>query len=279
MINLKLSAFADEYSDFIDEQINALKKLSIPNIEVRGVDGKNVSVLTESEVKELAKKLQDNGIGVSAIGSPIGKIELDDDLASHLEMSKRIFETANILGAKNIRMFSFYAPKGKNIQDYRSQVIDELSKLLTIAEERGVTLCHENETLIYGESPESCKDLLDYFGGKLKAVFDMGNFACEKYDAWKGYELLKEHIEYFHIKDALYSGAVVPPGKGQAKIQEILADYRANGKKDTFITMEPHLQEFSGLSNMAAKEFDTPYVYNSREEAFEDAVTKLRSLL
>ena len=278
MNKLKISAFSDEYADGLVEQCSALSRLGIDYMEMRGVDGKNVSVLTKEEVNNAKAVLSEYGIKVSAIGSPLGKIKLDGDICAHTDTAKRVFETALELGAKNIRMFSFYLPAGKTREDCKGQVIFELEKLVTLANEYGVTLCHENEALIYGESPEKCLEILEYFGGDLRCVFDMGNFVLDGYDPIAAYELLKDYIEYFHIKDALYAGAIVPAGKGEAKIKEILDNYRAHGK-ETFISLEPHLQTFSGLNALVGKTFDNPYKYENQQIAFEDALAHLRRLL
>ena len=279
MANLILSAFSDEYADGLEEQCKALNGFGISYMEMRGVNGKNVSTLTKAEVLEAKRTLLDYGIKISSIGSPLGKIKLDGDVAAHLEMAKRIFETANELDAKYIRMFSFYLPEGKEREECKGQVCDELEKLLLLADSCGVTLCHENEALIYGESPEKCLELVEYFEGKLKCVFDMGNFVLDGYNPMDAYKLLEKHVEYFHIKDALYAGAIVPAGKGEAQIKEILDAYKASGKKDTFITLEPHLQTFSGLNALVGKTFENPYKYENQQVAFTDAVEKLKELL
>ncbi len=277
---LILSAFADEYSENFSEQLAALNKFNISYLEMRGVDGKNVSTLTRDEIKIAKSKLADHGIEVSSIGSPIGKIKLDGDLDGHLETAKRVFETAETLNAKYCRIFSFYAPEGKNIQDYRSQVFDALEKIVKIAENYDVTLCHENESLIYGESPDSCLEIMEYFGGKMKCVFDMANYVLEGYKPYPdAYQKLCKHIEYFHIKDALYAGAIVPAGKGEGCIKEILEDWKENGTHDAFITLEPHLQSFSGLNALVGRSFVNPYQYNDQKESFEDAIIKLKELL
>ncbi len=279
MSNFILSAFSDEYADGIQEQCQALNGFGFSYMEMRGVNGKNVSLLTKKEVKEAKKVLADYGVKVSSIGSPLGKILLDGDMQTHFETAKHVFETAVELGAKNIRMFSFYLPKGKMRDDCKVRVFDELSKFVKLSEEYDVTLCHENEALIYGESPEKCHEIMDYFNGRLKCVFDMGNFVLDGYNPMCAYKLLQDYIEYFHVKDALYAGAIVPAGKGEAQIQEILNDYKANGKKDVFITLEPHLQTFSGLNALVGKTFENPYKYNDQKEAFTDAVAKLKELL
>ena len=275
-----LSAFADEYSADFCEQLSGMRDYGIGYVEIRGVDGKNVSVLTPSEVGEVKRKLDAYGMGASAIGSPIGKIRLDGDLDGHLDMAKQVFETANTLGAKYVRMFSFYAPEGESILSHKGRVFDELMRLSEAAKSHGVVLCHENEAGIYGDVPERCREIYDAFGGDIKTVFDMGNYVLEGVDPYpSAYELLKDSIAYFHIKDSLSAGAIVPPGCGEAKIKDILASHVKYSDSDFFISVEPHLQLFSGLNALVGRKFDNPYKYNDAKEAFTDAVRKLKELL
>ena len=110
-------------------------------------------------------------------------------------------------------------------------------------------------------------------------MFSIWVILLDGYEPVAAYKLLFDYIEYFHIKDALYAGAIVPAGKGEAKIKRILEDYKENGKKDTFITLEPHLQTFSGLNALVGKSFDNPYKYENQKAAFSDAAEKLKGLL
>ena len=279
MRSLKISAFADEYADSFEEQLTALNEFEIENIEIRFINGKNISVLKRNEATEAKKKLDAFGINVSAIGSPIGKIRLDGDINDHLETAKHIFESANIFDTRYIRVFSFYAPNGKDIADMKSEVLYYLEKFVVLAREYGITLCHENEAKIYGDTPNRCKELLDHFSGELKCVFDMGNFVLEGAEPYTAYELLKEDIAYFHIKDALSQGAIVPAGKGEAKIKEILSAHREYAKEDFFVSLEPHLQTFSGLNALVGRTFDNPYKYTDQKAAFTDAVIKFKELI
>lgn len=279
MKNLKISAFADEYADSFAEQLQALKGFGIENIEIRFIDGRNIATLEGSEIAKARRMLSDVGIHASAIGSPLGKIRLDDDIDGHLETARRVFEAANVLETGFVRMFSFYAPEGKEISTMKGEVLELLERLIVLARNYGVTLCHENEAKIYGDTPIRCKELLDHFGGELKCVFDMGNFVLEGVEPYSAYELLKEYIAYFHIKDALYAGAIVPPGKGEAKIKEILLAHRRYAAEDFFVSIEPHLQTFSGINALVGRSFENPYQYKDKESAFSDAVTKFKELI
>lgn len=280
MAKIILSAFADEYSADFTTQLEGMRSYDIDYVEIRGVDGKNVSTLTPCEIKTAKSKLEHYGMGVSAIGSPIGKVKLDGDLDAHLEMAKRVFDCANELGAKYVRMFSFYAAESANILDCKEKVFAELGRLNDAAKSHGVVLCHENEAEIYGSVPARCREICDAFGGDIKTVFDMGNYVLEGVKPYtEGYDLLKDSIAYFHIKDALAAGAIVPPGCGEANIKEILEAHVKYAADDFFVSIEPHLQLFSGLNALVGRKFDNPYKYNDEREAFTDAVKKLKELL
>lgn len=278
MKNFLLSAFTDEYNKDIDAQIALCREYRIPYLEPRFVGSKNIADLSVQETKELRKKLED--IRVSAIGSPLGKISLADDFEAHLEKAKNVFEIAGILDTGNVRMFSFYLHEGKSRRECRSEVIEKLGRLLDLADTFGLTLCHENEADIYGESPDMCLDLLKAFDGRMKCVFDMGNFVLGGFLPLEdAYPKLKNYIRYFHIKDALSAGAVVPPGCGEGHIKEILTDYRTEVKRDVLITLEPHLQTFDGLNALTGRSFENPYKYETQETAFLDALARLREML
>ncbi len=275
-----LSAFADEYKTELDGQISGLKEFGINNIEVRFIDGKSIAALSRDEVLSLKGRLNGAGLGVSAIGSPLGKINTGDDIEAEMSRAERVFEYANILEARNIRMFSFYLSEDKSPEENRKTVYSSIERMLGLARKYGVTLCHENEAKIYGESPAACRELLDYFGGELKCVFDMGNFVLDGYKPYPdAYMLLRDYIEYFHLKDSLSAGAIVPPGCGEASIAEIISAHSEYAKRDFFVTLEPHLQTFSGLNALVGKSFDNPYKYETAELAFTDAVNKIKAII
>ena len=171
--NYILSAFADEASASFPEQLEALREAGIDRIEIRGVDGTNVSALTDEKAREVRRMLDGAGVGISAIGSPFGKIVVNEGFAEHLEALKRSMEQAKILGANTFRMFSFYPPKGEDIAAYRQQVIDQLGAMLDAADAQDIVLAHENENGIYGDIPERCLDLAETLGISKRTVEDL----------------------------------------------------------------------------------------------------------
>lgn len=280
MAKLYLSAFADEYSPNLDKQLDMLKKEGFSHIEPRGIDGVNISKLDAAATNLMCQKIKQSGIKVYALGTPIGKIKLDDDFEAHKEMTRRMLETGARLEAKALRIFSFYLPDGKDRKDCRDEVIDKLGQLMELADSYGIRLCHENEGRIYGENDLECLDLLEAFRGKLGCVFDMGNFVLDGTEPMTAYHRLREYIDYFHIKDALRTGAIVPPGAGEGCIAEIFADFLAYKKRDTVITLEPHLTTFDGLRGLVDKvKFENPYIYPDAETAFLDAAKRLKQII
>ena len=275
-----LSGFSDEYSANFDEQLEGAKKLGMEFIELRFVDGVNVSALTEQALKQVKEKLDKNGVKVSAFGSPIGKISLADDFNVHLELAEKVFLTARELDCKLIRIFSFYL-NGRERKDCFNEVCERLSKLLEVADRYGVILCLENEEALYGQSPEHIRELCSAFGGRIRTVMDMGNYLLCGHEPYpNAYNLVKEYIEYFHVKDAIKSGEIVPCGEGEACIKEILNDYKKeNPEKTVFVSNEPHLVDFVGLNNLANHTLKKKVSFADDKQAFTYAFNNLKSLI
>lgn len=269
-----ISAFADEAGTDIEKQVKAMLDNGITGLEIRGVNGKNISELTDNEAKKIGTKLYENGLFTYSIGSPIGKISLDDSFEDHIEKFKRCLEMANILGAKNIRIFSFYVPKDKAC-DYKNEVIERLGRLCDIAENSGVDVCHENEKGIYGDNAERCLEILTA-EKRLKGIFDPANFIQCGQDTLIAWDMLKKRIKYLHIKDAMPNGKVVPAGEGCGNLEEIIKNYIALGGEN--LTLEPHLAVFDGYSELE-KECREDFVYSSSEEAFKVAADALKKIL
>ena len=154
MSDIRIYAFSDEANADIDKQIKALTRNNLQGMEIRNVDGANVSDITTDKAKEVKNKLDANGLCVWSIGSPIGKINLSDDFGKHLDKFKHTLEIAKTLDSHNIRLFSFYTPKRKNPDNYKNEVIDRLGQFCEIAKEYDIVLCHENEKGIYGDIAE-----------------------------------------------------------------------------------------------------------------------------
>ena len=247
-----LSAFADEIDTSLVTQMDVLEKHDISHIEMRGVNGKNIVKHTIEEAKDIKKQLDSKGFKISALGSPIGKINIKEPFEAHLDLFKHTLELAKILDTKYIRMFSFFMPDKENPEIYKDDVMERWEKFIKAAKGYELTLLHENEKDIYGDTAERCLDLMETLKcNYVKAIFDPANFVqCNVETYPYAYKLLKDYIVYFHIKDALSSNHnVVPSGYGDGKIKEILTEVYNDGF-DGFLSLEPHLASFQGFSEL-----------------------------
>ncbi len=295
----KISGFADEIAEGVDTQFRVLQKLNISYFEPRGIDGKNIADLSDEEAEALKEKMEQAGIRVSSIGSPIGKIRLDEDFEAHFRKFRRVVEVAKKLDARYIRMFSFYrsaktdsaegAASGaerETAQDWsaeeREEVIGRLRRMTAYAKEQDVVLLHENEKDIYGDTAERCADLMKELSCEhFRAVFDPANFVQCGQDTKEAYEKLEKFISYVHIKDAfLEDGKVVPAGAGDGNVEYILKSLLDNGY-DGFLSLEPHLGSFAGLASLELddKMLDLPQggegTFTLAYRALEEIVDKI----
>ena len=274
---MRLCAFADEASAELSGQIAALKRNGITQLEIRGVNGKNIKDLSSEEVKAVKAALDEAGISVWSIGSPIGKISLKDDFEAHIEDFKRILAAADILGARRIRMFSFFPAEGMSDEEIQAAVYERIATLISLTP-KYITLCHENEKEIFGENTENCLWLHKTFP-RLRAVFDPANFVQCGVDTAKAWEALREYVDYLHIKDAVEDGTVVPAGMGIGNVPMIVGEYLARG--GDVMTLEPHLFDFTGLSALEnGKSLKLGIsAYKDNDEAFDAAVAALKAIV
>ena len=277
--NFTLAAFADESDNKFSGQTDALCRNRLDAIEMRNLDGKNVVALSNAEAKEYKNQLEEKGLFVWSLGSPLGKIKITDDFAPHLDSFKRGMEIGGILGASACRTFSFYIPDEKDPADYKNEVIDRLGAFCEIAKDYNIVLCHENEKGIFGDIPSRCLEIHKALPS-LKAVFDPANFVQCGVDTLAAFEALSPYVYYLHIKDAKREGDIVPAGEGDGNIKKIIELYKNQGGK--VLTLEPHLFEFDGLKGLE-KEGNTSevggYNFATAEEAFDAAVSALKNII
>ncbi len=269
---IRLCAFADESDKMVKGQIKALKRNNIDLIELRGLDGTNVSKLTEDEARAYAKQFEEAGIKVWSIGSPLGKVRITADLEEHMAEVRHVCRLAKIFGTDKIRMFSF-----RHAYESREQVMSTLREMVAIAKQEGVQLYHENEKEIYGDTLERVLDIMNEIDG-LKYIYDPANYLEVGEKADDTLDALHATTDYFHIKDVIAeSGTLVPAGCGDGKIDELIA--RIAPEDDKVMTLEPHLKVFEGFAEIDGTEMKNKYHFATNEEAFDAAVNALKGLL
>jgi sugar phosphate isomerase/epimerase len=207
---------------------------------------------------EVKKKLNDNGISVSAIASPIGKIKLDESFEKHLNRFRHAIHLAHFFNAPYIRVFSYYAPDGKHIDDFRDEVIRRMRVKANLLDGSGITMVHENEADIYGCSAAHCADIIQSVDSpNLKLVYDPGNFVWTEHitnNMEVCWPVVATFVVHVHIKDwklgSINTGSI--PGEGDGQVKELLATLSAINYTG-HLTLEPHLEhggQFGGKTGL-----------------------------
>jgi 3-dehydroshikimate dehydratase len=242
-----LSAFADEISPDPREQVAVLKACNVRHIEFRSIHKTNVLALSDEQVKEFKKLLDGEGFKLSAIGSPIGKVPIDSPVEPETDKFKRALDLCKLFGTPNIRVFSYYPPAyyhwENNWFPWREEVARRLGEKVELAAKAGVTLFHENEHKIYGDSPDRVHDLARSINSPhFRCAYDAANYVFCGYDPVEGWEKTKEFTAHFHIKDwkaGEEHGRI--PGTGDGQIPHSIADAAKRGYTG-YCVMEPHLR-------------------------------------
>lgn len=219
-----ISGFADEAANHKSavEQLAAMAAIGLKYYTPRFVDVtgggtvEHVVDLGKDKLDRLNALHAEYGMGVTSIGSRIGKVKLRDvDDGTHNKyipieqyIEKDVRQTINVahaLGTKLIRGFSFYHPRHDDPAKHYDQAAENLAKI--------VELCAK-EDIIFGLEVEA--NLIGYDGQSLAAlarrvnhpnmvlVFDGGNIAYQGYsplDVFEEYRTMLPYLGWMHIKD------------------------------------------------------------------------------
>ena len=264
-VEWELSGFGDEIDDDPKIQIAVMQALGARHIEVRSAWGTNIVDLDDAQLRELKSLLDAADMKVSAIASPIGKVDVSLPVEHEVERLRRAVNAAQVLESRYIRIFSFYYGEDVAVESIRDAVIERMRALADVAEETGVVLLHENEKDIYGDIPERVLDIVETVASPaLKVAWDAANFVqvgVKPFD--DGYAKLRPHLEYLQVKDALFSDAtVVPAGEGDGDVLRTVEALKADGYTG-FASLEPHLAGAHGLGG-----FSGPTAFGIAARAF-----------
>lgn len=266
MARFIISGLGDEVSPILSEQMDVFEKLGIKYIETRVINGLNVSKLSIEQAKAAKAELESRGFKVSAVSSPIGKTYITEPFDEVLELFKHVVDIAKIFETNYIRIFSFFIPEGEEPEKYRHEVINRLKVMSDIAEQNNITLLHENEKGVYGDSPERLLDLFKAVDSShLLLTLDAPNFIKAGYEPYpKAFEMLYDYIGYVHLKDSMKDKTIVPFGTGDTHGLEYL---RRLNEKDfqCFLALEPHVHEIQGLE----ESYEKNNIEKSRSSTFE----------
>ena len=242
------SGISDESGKDIATQIKAHQELGWRHLELRGIDGVNLTQLDDDQFDAVYAAVADAGMTVSCFASAIANWArpITGDFAEDEQDLRRAIPRMHRFSTPFIRVMSYPNDPERPIDEseWRKESIRRMKILARLAEDGGVMLVHENCSGWGGLSAENSNILLGEVNSPaLKVVFDTGNPVTYGQNAWEYYQLVAEDIVYVHIKDAQKidgKDQYCMCGDGEGYVKEIVADLLKNGYDGGF-SIEPHL--------------------------------------
>jgi sugar phosphate isomerase/epimerase len=275
-----LSGFADEAGETTDGQIAACVAGGLTHIDPRNVDGYNITELPLNLADQVARQYQAVGIKVNMYGSPIGKIDITDDLQIDLDKLDHLGRLRDIFGATDVRIFSFYNKTGVDKATWQRESLDRLKRLRDRAGDLGLVLFHENESDIFGDHPDDVAKIAELRDGKtFKLIYDFANYIRTGATPQTCWEMFKNQTDCFHLKDQMQDGQHVPIGNGDTDAEAILRDAIESGWQGSFV-LEPHLTHSKAVVATGAHGTgDVSLASMSSSESFQVAAQSAHNLL
>lgn len=257
---IKFSGFADEAGSTIEEQIKATKELGWNNIDVRFINGVNLTDIDDEQFEVVCNALQTNNICVPCFGSAVGNsnksTDKPEDVAYCFSALERALPRMKKLGTRMIRGMSFGLQSKLSIEENEEIIYPLMERIVSMCREWDVTFVCENCGGYAGSSPKNLLKLAEHFNSPyFKIAFDTGNpvgtrnmTGTPPYDmmkTWDFYKTVRKHIAYIHIKDQIIDadGKIVRtyPGDGDGDVKKVVKDLIASGY-DGYVAIEPHLR-------------------------------------
>ena len=242
-----LSAFSDEAGTSLDSQIAAARRASLRLVDLRSLDGFNISTFPTERAPSTKAKLDDAGIAVQMFGSPLGKIDIADDFGGEIQKLRHMAELAPILGCHAIRIFSYYNKHGAAKGEWEAISLERLGQLRDQAKALGLKLYHENERHIFGDLGRDVLKIAALRSENFATIFDFDNFNQSSEDVWATWELLRDVTDSIHLKDSTRDNQHVPVGQGNGQVERILRDAISRGWSGP-LSVEPHLTHSAAVA-------------------------------
>lgn len=262
MIFDRLSVLTDEVSSRFTEALDWAVRRGFRYVEVRMVDGVNVSNLSDAEAERAAREIRSRGLEVSAIASPLFKCALDpsrpvssgdlfgspeEDVAAHFEKLPRTMRIARALGTRKIRVFSFW--REREPARHFDEIVRHLRRAAQAAEGEGMLLLQENETACNGGYAEEVAAIVRAVGSPaMRVLWDPGNETYGGRSAYpEGYAHVKGLLAHVHLKDAVPGPdgrpQCVPVGRGRTPWRDQILALERDGYRGIYTLETRYIPE------------------------------------
>jgi len=265
------SGISDEAGVSLETQIKAHQELGWEYMELRLVDGENLSCVADDTFERVYAAVNEAGMKVSGFGGTIGNWakSISGDFQEDTDELKRVIPRMQKFGTKYVRIMTWPndADSPLEADAWRDESLRRVRELAKLAEDGGIVMGIENCRGWSGLSPENAVWFLDAVNSPaLKWLYDTGNVVGHGQEPWDFYSKIKDYIAYVHIKDSSRAlGHTVVCGEGDAMVPEILADLHRFGY-DGFVSIEPHIAAVVHTGKTSAPQvmYDTYVNYGRR---------------
>jgi sugar phosphate isomerase/epimerase len=263
------AGIADEAGADLATQIRATKELGWDHIEMRNIDGTNITAVDDATFDRALAELTDAGIKIVSFGAELANWArpISTDFQVDKDELARAIPRMQKAGTKFIRCMSYPNDKENPLpkQEWRAEVLRRLKELTKMAEDGGVVLIHENCNGYGGESPQQSMELVEEIDSpSFKIVLDTGNPGshADAGNAWDWYQGMKPAIVHVHIKEYRFEDGktvMCMPGDGNdSGLPEVLKDLIASGY-DGCLSIEPHIKAVVHLGKSAEEDPEAAY--------------------
>ncbi len=260
MQKFRIGAITDEFSPDLEVALRSMKEVGMEAAELRMLFGKNILDLTDEEVDRAGELVRNAGMKVVSIASPLLKCTLPEapdvderfqqdmfaskhTYADQPRLTERTFVIAERLGAKIVRVFSYWRVVEPDAVFER--VVEALEALGQQAGERGLIIGLENEHACnIGTAAESAKALAAIQSPHVQLVWDPANaYVAGENPFPYGYSLLPhKRIVHVHAKDCKLEGHKPlwgPLGEQDVDWRGQIAELEKDGYQG-YINLETH---------------------------------------
>lgn len=214
----KLGIITDEITENFAQALDFISHYSLHYCELRDLWEKNVMNLSQAQLDQAKKLIQEHRLTVTDIGSPIFKYNLPEMPVYNYERAtfkarftdkdtERLllesFRLANFFGTQKVRIFSYW--RVKEPEKAYPYVRDRLAKAAKLAGEHGIVLIIENEPdCNVGTGEELGRIVRDVNSPYLRGNWDPGNAAMLGEVPYPdGYRHVRGLFPHMHIKDVM----------------------------------------------------------------------------
>lgn len=181
----------------------------------------------------------------------------ETQIEKSLQTAEKCIEYSKALDNKIIRTFLGNKSSANLTQKDESNCIQSLKKILLLAEKSNVCFALETHNDQPTDRAEYIIKILNECNSPyLKVIFDGFNFYVDNINMMQEYDVLREHIVHYHMKNYIWDKRIpVPLNQGDVDFTELIKILKGENKQD-FMSFEYFCENVGDLVQKSLKWID-----------------------